>query len=96
MKEDNVSRIEMSQKKSTITNIFHQAVIAILFNPFFDKETLATRSCREFPKARTVTPMIVLGMYNEMPKRSRISTSLSAIASSHVAAMANLKKFEEG
>jgi hypothetical protein len=64
------------------------AVVAMVDNPFLDRVKLATRSCIEFLKARTVRPRTVKGILSRMPKSSKISTSLSAMASSHVAAIA--------
>ena len=65
-----------------------QAVVAIVDNPFFDKVTLATRSCTELPKASTVRPSTVDGIPSSTPNKSSNSTSLSAMESSHVAAIA--------
>mmetsp|Transcript_23593 Transcript_23593/g.30232 ORF Transcript_23593/g.30232 Transcript_23593/m.30232 type:complete len:85 (-) Transcript_23593:480-734(-) len=65
------------------------AVTAIVDNPFLDKETLAIRSCNELPKARNVSPMIVLGISSNIPNNSSNSTNLSAIESNQVAAIAN-------
>mmetsp|Transcript_21278 Transcript_21278/g.38519 ORF Transcript_21278/g.38519 Transcript_21278/m.38519 type:complete len:81 (-) Transcript_21278:7-249(-) len=68
-----------------------QAVVAMVDNPFLDKETLATRSCNEFPNARTVRPITVAGIRSRIPNNPKSWTSLSAMESSHVAAMAKLK-----
>jgi hypothetical protein len=68
------------------------AVVAIVDNPFLDRVKFATRSCIEFPKARTVRPRTVEGISSTMPKSSKISTSLSAMESSQVAAIAKPKR----
>ena len=65
-----------------------QAVVAIVERPFLDSVTFATRSWMEFPKARTVRPSTVDGILSETPNRPKRSTSLSAMESSHVAAIA--------
>lgn len=61
---------------------------SLVDSPFFDMVTLATRSWRELPNASTVRPNTVVGISRRMPNNVNRSTSLSAIASSHVADIA--------
>ena len=65
------------------------AVIAMLASPFRAMVTFADKSAIELPQASIVRPMILFGMRRTTPRNSRRATSLSAIASIHVAAITN-------
>mmetsp|Transcript_8251 Transcript_8251/g.10167 ORF Transcript_8251/g.10167 Transcript_8251/m.10167 type:complete len:82 (-) Transcript_8251:1346-1591(-) len=63
------------------------AVMAILPRPFLAIVMLAPKSPMEVPTARTVSPITELGILQMTPIKVNRSTKLSAISSSHVAAM---------
>jgi len=63
------------------------AVVAMSGMPLRAMATLAERSPREFPQARTVTPRIGAGILQIVPRNWSNPTKLLPITSIHVAAM---------
>ena len=62
------------------------AVIAMFDKPFFAIVTFVAKSPTELPQARTVRPIIELGIRQTIPRNVRTLTRLFAITSIHNAA----------